>query len=261
MLINTQPKQEPEVVKKATIESRTCSILRDHIIEYPELWMEVYVNDGDYSAFAEMFSRARCKRATSIEEADLVVFTGGPDVQPFLYGETNVHPKTTASKKRDERDIDCYTKAQALGVPMVGFCRGAQFLHVMNGGSLYQHVDGHVGDHAIYDIRGKEFVPGVSSTHHQMCVINNRMTLIATATKSTERWYDGAKKSTGQHTDVEAYFYEETCCLGIQGHPEFRGYPRFTKWSLEQIQNYIGLNPWVKLVKGKFRNTKAIQFA
>jgi len=57
------------------------SVLRDHLLDYPELWLDVFVAGPPYEErqFAELFARARCKRATTVETADLVVLTGGPD--------------------------------------------------------------------------------------------------------------------------------------------------------------------------------------
>jgi len=66
-----------------------------------------------------------------------VVFTGGADVSPFMYGEKKLSV-TCNDEHRDEQEklfFERYTK-----VPKVGICRGGQFLNVMNGGKMWQHV-------------------------------------------------------------------------------------------------------------------------
>lgn len=46
----------------------------------------------------------------------------------------------------------------------------------------------------------------------------------------------------GTRADVEAFFYKDTCCLGVQGHPEYSGFNYFTVWTLKKIEEYIAYN-------------------
>lgn len=224
---------------------------KDPVLEYPEFWLEVFIADDSLAeqiAFAEMFVRARCTRAPSPLEADLVVFTGGPDVNPIFYGETP-HPTTKWDTRRDEADIKIYEQCYNAGIPMFGVCRGAQFLHVMNGGKLWQDVDGHVGDHTLWDVKTRHMVQKISSVHHQMCRPNPEggMILLADSMKARNRWGNESEHVTGTHPDVEAFFYRDTHCLGVQGHPEYRGYHEFMKWTLDQINEYIVCSPDTEL--------------
>src|SRR6185369_11574044 len=131
--------------------------------------------------FTEMFVRAGCQKAPSLDEADLCVFVGGPDVDPQLYGAAQWHT-TSISPPQDNRDMEVYAYCQAYGIPMVGVCRGAQFIHVMNGGRLFQDIDHHVGDHVIH-IGGCNFIQKTPSVHHQACMPNpeKKMQVLATA--------------------------------------------------------------------------------
>lgn len=223
-------------------------VMKNPTMTWPELYMRVFIQGPDWEevAFADIFTRAKCSRARSIEEADFVVFTGGPDVDPLLYGETP-HPMTHVDVNRDQDDISAYFKCYEAGIPMIGICRGAQFLHVMNGGKLYQHVDGHNGDHRIFDYRRRIWIDKVSSVHHQMCIKNptGGMDVIAVSMKLAKtKWLNdkvSAEGATGG--EVEVFFYRETLCLGIQGHPEYKNYPEFTQYSLELIHEYITLCP------------------
>jgi gamma-glutamyl-gamma-aminobutyrate hydrolase PuuD len=141
--------------------------------------------------------------------------------------------------------MDLYLLCLEQGIPMVGVCRGAQFLHVMNGGKLFQHVDGHFGDHGMFDIVRKQRVERISSVHHQMVMPNlaNGMTIIGTSAESQERWTNDGHSFIGKHCDIEAFFYRESCCFGVQGHPEYEGYNFFTHWFLKTIEEVITCNP------------------
>lgn len=228
------------------------TIIKDTTTLFPELYLDVYV-EGDLFEqrnFADMFVRSRCKKAVSPEKADLVVFTGGIDVNPALYGEVK-HRSVAFDIKRDERDMEVYGYCLAEGIPMLGICRGAQFLHVMNGGKLYQDIDGHTGNHAIWDLRTATNIPKVSSVHHQSVRPNkeNGMEVVATAREATKRWMNDKEFDAGMgaFADIEAFWYRDTACLGIQGHPEYKGYDKFLQWSLKQLEHYIGENPDLEL--------------
>lgn len=228
---------------------RKVTLIKDHILDYPELYLEVFLQGPpeDCYGFPEMFARAHCTKANSIEEADLVVFAGGPDVNPALYGAEK-HNRTYFDDDRDTADIGAYLTCYELGIPMLGICRGAQFLNVMNGGALYQDVDNHNGDHNLWDHQRKIMIEKVSSVHHQMVIANatGGMEIIGTSASANNRWLDPKNNRQGTFADVEAFFYPETCCIGIQGHPEYRGYPKFTQWSLELVQELVCLNVNVK---------------
>jgi gamma-glutamyl-gamma-aminobutyrate hydrolase PuuD len=231
--------------------------MRDNILEYPELYMDVYIAGDvmEQRAFAEMFIRSRCRRADTPDEADLVVFTGGPDVDPVLYGELP-HPTTRVDLQRDKEDLALYAHCLKHGIPMFGVCRGAQFLAVMMGAKLYQDVDKHYGDHTIWDHKSKVQLGKVSSVHHQMVIphTDGGMEIIATSGEATYRWKNPTDKiASSSMQDVEAFFYRETCILGVQGHPEYRGYNAFARWTLRLLDEYIVCSPDTVLIDNKRR--------
>ena len=138
---------------------------------------------------------------------------------------------------------------------MLGVCRGLQFLHVMAGGALYQHVNNHNGDHPIFCVKSKQRIDKASSVHHQMCIPSPDIgfELIATSQKADERWLTPSHSIVGNRAEVEAAFYRDTCAFGVQGHPEYTGYPRYTKWCLDMIEQLIKHNPDIENRKGKMR--------
>lgn len=271
MAQKTTPKEilgiPPAISATGKIEEKKhrITLFKDVGLSLPDLYFDVFIlgTPEEEKQFAELFSRAHCKRAKSFEEADLVVFTGGSDVNPELYGEVK-HERTKFSQERDDTDLMAYMYCMERGIPMLGICRGAQFLHVMNGGKLWQHVTGHYGDHPMYDTVAKRQIACVSSVHHQSIIHdkdNKDIEILGTAYKSTERWANPLEKNPGaigvnagavgnNSADIEAFFYRNTCCLGIQGHPEYRGYNEFAQWTLKTIHNYINMNPDLTLQTG-----------
>lgn len=140
------------------------------------------------------------------KDVDLVVFTGGEDVDPSLYGEQNTH--SSINPARDASEKKAYDLCIRESIPMVGICRGMQFLNVMNGGKMIQHVEGHAGrPHLIHTI-DKRTIP-VNSTHHQASVLNHSVGQLLA-------WADFPLKTSL----TEAMWYPKTKCLGVQWHPE-----------------------------------------
>lgn len=132
---------------------------------------KVYIVGGDYlveKMFSELGGYEIC---LDPYYADLAVFTGGEDVTPSYYG-AEAHPTTYNNRVRDNSESKVSAFFLAREIPMVGICRGAQFLCVMNGGSLYQDVDRHAisGEHELsyVDEKGQARTYHVTSTHHQM---------------------------------------------------------------------------------------------
>ena len=132
--------------------------------------MKVFLEDGD-PLIAKMFQEEGYEIVKEQSAADIVCFGGGDDVSPELYGENNTH--SYSNMKRDLHCIYIYNKARSLGQKCVGICRGGQFLHVMNGGKLCQHIEGHRNKtHSVCDITVAGPIHGelwlnVTSDHHQ----------------------------------------------------------------------------------------------
>lgn len=241
-----------EKAKEAKNEYTKVTLIKDSTLEYPTLCLRIYVQPDpevgaieDEARYAKMFAKTGCRRAETPAEADLVIFSGGSDVDPQLYGE-RPHSTTFWDVKRDETDIRLYTLCIDTGIPMLGICRGAQFLSVMNGGKLFQDVDGHNGNHSIYDKLSGGEIMKISSVHHQLVMPNtaNGMEIIAVSKGlSSERWTNDKNCFVTPTEEIEAFFYRDTCCLGIQGHPEYEGYHYYQKWVLELVNQTIFLNP------------------
>ncbi|KYO66837.1 gamma-glutamyl-gamma-aminobutyrate hydrolase family protein [Thermovenabulum gondwanense] len=75
-----------------------------------------------------------------LEFVDGVLITGGPDVDPLLFGEDPVKELGEVSPARDKAEIFLVKEAFNRGLPVMGICRGIQVINVALGGSLYQDL-------------------------------------------------------------------------------------------------------------------------
>jgi gamma-glutamyl-gamma-aminobutyrate hydrolase PuuD len=148
----------------------------------------------------------------------LVLFTGGSDVDPALYGE-QVGDYTHHWAERDRQEIYAFHCAHRYGLPMVGVCRGAQFLCVMSGGKLVQHVECHGGEHPMELFDGR--VITVSSTHHQMQLPLPDATVLGWPPVARSAVHlDGQMREIPVEKEVEIAHYPTIRALAMQHHPE-----------------------------------------
>jgi putative glutamine amidotransferase len=82
--------------------------------------------------------------AQVLESMDGLLLTGGVDIDPARYGQSNEGSREI-DPARDALEARAWELAAERGVPVLGICRGLQAINVFAGGSLLQHVDGHEG--------------------------------------------------------------------------------------------------------------------
>lgn len=186
--------------------------------------MKIYVVGGatHYTSFIR-----DVELVNNIEEAQIVMFTGGEDVDPSLYG-CEKHPRTHSNIERDLYEKEMFEKVKENQL-CVGCCRGSQLLCILNGGLLVQDCT----NHAIYDthpIANNNYVYEITSTHHQMQYPFNLdaedydILYKSHVLRSTH--YYGDKINRSIITDIgepEVVLYHKKGlprCLAIQGHPE-----------------------------------------
>lgn len=75
-----------------------------------------------------------------LEFCDGILFTGGHDVNPELYGEKNEGLTGELVPDRDSMEEKLFKAAVERDKGVLGICRGLQFINVMLGGTLYQDI-------------------------------------------------------------------------------------------------------------------------
>lgn len=184
--------------------------------------LRVFIVGGGFM-YAKMFYDAGFKGARSVDDADIVCFTGGEDVDPALYGEKPL-AETYFNSRRDEIEAAIFGECIGAKKPMIGICRGAQFLNVMNGGKMWQDVNNHTRGHSVVDVRTGEVQDSMTSTHHQMMRPAADAEIIAVASLATHKKAaseESISEEPVENSDTEVVWYPDSLSLCFQPHPEF----------------------------------------
>lgn len=79
-----------------------------------------------------------------LERLDGLCLAGGPDLDPLAYGARRRHDRLGPTDRVvDGAELALARAADALGMPVLGICRGLQALNVARGGTLHQHLEDH----------------------------------------------------------------------------------------------------------------------
>jgi len=82
-----------------------------------------------------------------LDGVDGVVFSGGVDIDPALFGQPP-HPHLgVVDAERDAFELALYHAARERDLPILGICRGIQLVAVAEGGTLHQHLADVPGAH------------------------------------------------------------------------------------------------------------------
>jgi putative glutamine amidotransferase len=84
--------------------------------------------------------------AETLDGLDGLVFSGGSDLDPELYGQEAHRETFGIARKRDDAELALLSAALERDMPVLAICRGSQVLNVARGGDLVQHLPDVVGD-------------------------------------------------------------------------------------------------------------------
>ncbi len=159
---------------------------------------------------------------------DGFLFTGGPDIDPFLFAEEPISECGVILPERDYLEEVIFKAAYKANKPMLGICRGIQAFNIFLGGTIYQDLKaqfkgdliGHYqksadqvlthtvninDDSLLGQILNKEEIR-VNSFHHQA------ISTLAPSLKTA---------ATSKDSIIEAvYDPSKKFLLGVQWHPE-----------------------------------------
>ena len=88
-----------------------------------------------------------------------VVFSGGGDLDPDLYGGSHHETIYMVEPERDRSEIELARRVFDLEVPTLAICRGTQILNVSEGGTLIEHLPDEVGETVNHRVPPREPTP------------------------------------------------------------------------------------------------------
>lgn len=176
----------------------------------------------------------------------LVMFTGGADVSPSLYGHTSPNNVCMTNSARDVQEVAVFDLARETGIPMTGICRGSQLINVLCGGVMMHHISNHgIGGYhtMLANTDGEEFE--VTSTHHQMSVVGKGGVVVGWSSPKRSDVFIGDEDLKVEYSgpETEAIYYPDHKCFAVQYHPEYMpknsaGY----KWYLQGVTDLLNLS-------------------
>lgn len=159
-----------------------------------------------------------------LDTLDGVVFSGGADVDPTLYG-AEPHPETdTPQARRDAGELALLAAALERDIPVLAVCRGFQLLNVVRGGDLVQHLPEKVG----HDVHKQ--VPGEFAVHPVEIEDGTRLAAIVGSGAHVTSHHHQALGRVGEGLIETAWAADGTLeavedrslrfVVGVQWHPE-----------------------------------------
>ena len=153
------------------------------------------------------------------DEYDGLILCGGNDIDPCYYGE-DINGAINIDKERDQAESELLKAFLSAGKPVMGICRGHQFINIALGGTLYQDIENaetHTNRTDFYCVHEVKSEPGsiferiygtdfsVNSSHHQSVKKLGRelrATLVA------------------DNGIIEGFEHNSLPVFGVQFHPE-----------------------------------------
>lgn len=162
---------------------------------------------------------------------DALLLTGGPDVDPALYGQQPSPHVYGVSPEQDHFEAALLKAAMANEIPVLAVCRGMQLTNVVLGGTLIQHLGDLPNAASLVQHAPGEFPVGAEFAIHDVEL--NDDSWLSRATKSTrirgasfhhqgiDRLAPGFS-AVGRAPDglLEAIEHESHRIIGVQWHPE-----------------------------------------
>ena len=174
------------------------------------------------------------------ERLDGILFAGGNDINPQLYGEALAPLTVDVSLERDRVESTLIAWALADNKPVFAICRGFQLLNIHLGGSLYQDISTQVAGTSDHQLSTKN--QDYTYIAHQLKLAPNSRLAAITGSgvmKANTHHHQGIKKlADGLEASAwsEDGIIEAIECpaklfvLGVQCHPESL-YKADEKWA------------------------------
>ena len=155
-----------------------------------------------------------------------VVFTGGGDIDPDLYGGKHHETIYMVEQERDRTEVQWARRVFDLGVPTLAICRGAQLLNISKGGDLIEHLPDVMGETVVHRAPPREPI-----AHPVRVLPESRLAGVLGATDfSCMSWHHQAIRRVAPGFEVVAHAPDGTIegmempahpwLFAVQWHPE-----------------------------------------
>ncbi|MBN8530493.1 MAG: gamma-glutamyl-gamma-aminobutyrate hydrolase family protein [Alphaproteobacteria bacterium] len=160
----------------------------------------------------------------------LIVTGGAFDVDPAMFGATQVHAKVTTKDRRTTFEWAMLQGALDRDMPVLGICGGEQLLNVVLGGTLIQHISDEVPNALQHEQKHPKHEPD-----HDIRIVENTFLhrLAGATTLKVNTTHHQAVGKPGKGVVVSAAASDgvieaievpgKKFCLGVQWHPEYCG--------------------------------------
>ena len=165
--------------------------------------------------------------ARLVSLCDGVIFTGGPDIAPEIYGEETLPECGMISPERDLTERLLFRAVFETEKPVLGICRGIQTINVFMGGTLFQDV---VTQHPSETVHSME--PPLDRSIHTVTVKRGTplWDILGVETAGVNSCHHQAVKDVAPGLEISAvsedglvegiYLPGERFFCGVQWHPE-----------------------------------------
>lgn len=161
-----------------------------------------------------------------VETCDGFLFTGGQDVSPDLYGMNDATGTIVFSPERDHLESLLLSRALLADKPILGICRGLQFINAFMGGTIWQDLPSQHPSEIIHR-QGKPYdVPT-----HQVTLSGDLQTLLGKDILEVNTLHHQAVKDLGSGLTpmaiapdgiIEAFMLPgKRFVWAVQWHPEY----------------------------------------
>jgi putative glutamine amidotransferase len=139
-----------------------------------------------------------------LDRVDGILLSGGPDLDPDLYGAEPHAELGPIEPDLDRFELDVARRADAREMPILAICRGTQALNIVRGGDLHQHIPDRSEETS-----HRQSTPGDQPSHAVAVAPGSRLAEVLALAAS-----DGAHALDGEDLGVNSFHHQAIERLG-----------------------------------------------
>lgn len=188
-----------------------------------------------------------------MDRVDGLLLSGGVDIDPQSYGDALVNERWRGQLDRDRFELALFREALAQKLPILGVCRGMQFINVAYGGTLWQDIPSLRPMSVLH--RNQELYDGLT---HELEVVPDTFLaeIFGTDTTIVNSVHHQGIKTLGQGLTAIAYAQDGLIeavmshpadnVVGVQWHPEWM---RDSQPNQQLFEWFVGKAAFVKATR------------